>query len=114
MSLGKTLAAAHGRECKGPQSLQAKSVGTAIAKAAKAVGIDSVVTNRVWSAMGLDPATTLHDVRWGEQYSAGGIDDFVWLFQISGAVPASHLVGGYKGAVSKRHCWRRLGGLRSS
>ncbi len=76
------------------------------------VGIDSVVTNRVWSAMGLDPATTLHDVRWGEQYTAGGIDDFVWLFQISGAVPASHLVGGYKGAVSKRQpsMYFRLGG----
>jgi hypothetical protein len=76
------------------------------------VGIDSVVTNRVWSAMGLDPATTLHDVRWGDQYTAGGIDDFVWLFQISGAVPASHLVGGYKGAVSKRQppMYFRLGG----
>jgi large subunit ribosomal protein L18 len=45
-TVGKTLAAAHGRECKGPQSLQAKSVGTAIAKAAKAVGIDSVVFDR--------------------------------------------------------------------
>jgi hypothetical protein len=76
------------------------------------VGIDSVVTNRVWSAMGLDPATTLHDVRWGEQFTADGIDDFVWLFQISGAVPASHLVGGYKGAVSKRQppMYFRLGG----
>src|SRR6202035_6096649 len=28
------------------------------------VGVDAVVTNRVWTAMGLDPATTLHDVRW--------------------------------------------------
>jgi len=72
------------------------------------VGVDSVVTNRVWTAMGLDPATTLHDVRWGERYA----DDFVWLFQISGAVPASHLVGGYKGAVSERQppMYFRLGG----
>jgi len=66
------------------------------------VGVDAVVTNRVWSAMGLDPATTLHDVRWGERYTDNGFDEFVWLFQISGAVPASHLAGGYKGAVSKR------------
>jgi L-fucose isomerase-like protein len=76
------------------------------------VGVDALVTNRVWTAMGLDPATTLHDVRWGEQYTAGGFDDFVWLFQISGAVPASHLVGGYKGAVSERQpsMYFRLGG----
>jgi hypothetical protein len=75
-------------------------------------GVDAVVTNRVWTAMGLDPATTLHDVRWGEQYTADGFDEFVWLFQISGAVPASHLVGGYRGAVSKRQppMYFRLGG----
>ncbi len=72
------------------------------------VGVDAVVTNRVWTAMGLDPATTLHDVRWGERYA----DEFVWLFQISGAVPASHLVNGYKGAVSERQpsMYFRLGG----
>jgi L-fucose isomerase-like protein len=79
-------------------------------------GVDAIVTNRVWSAMGLDPATTLHDVRWGERYkgdsSKGKIDEFVWLFQISGAVPASHLVGGYAGAVSERQpaMYFRLGG----
>ena len=77
------------------------------------VGVDAVVTNRVWTAMGLDPATTLHDVRWGERYTADGMDDFVWLFQISGAVPPSHLAGGYKGAVSERQpsmYFRRGGG----
>jgi L-fucose isomerase-like protein len=75
-------------------------------------GVDAIVTNRVWSAMGLDPATTLHDVRWGEQYTAEGFDEFVWLFQISGAVPASHLVEGYRGAVSERQpaMYFRLGG----
>jgi hypothetical protein len=80
------------------------------------VGVDAIVTNRVWTAMGLDPATTLHDVRWGEHYkgesSKGEIDEFVWLFQISGAVPASHLAGGYAGAVSERQpaMYFRLGG----
>jgi hypothetical protein len=81
------------------------------------VGVDSIVTNRVWTAMGLDPATTLHDVRWGEWFKGAGadgkmIDEFVWLFQISGAVPASHLVGGYKGAVSERQpsMYFRMGG----
>jgi hypothetical protein len=76
------------------------------------VGLDSLITNRVWSAMHLDPATTLHDVRWGEHYTGQGIDDYVWLLQISGAVPASHLTGGYAKAVSERQApmYFRLGG----
>lgn len=45
-TVGKTLAAAHGREFKGPQSVQAKEVGTAIAKAAKTSGITTVVFDR--------------------------------------------------------------------
>ena len=45
-AIGKTLASAHGREFKGPQSLQAKSVGEAIAKSAKSIGISSVVFDR--------------------------------------------------------------------
>jgi hypothetical protein len=61
------------------------------------VAVDSLVTNRIWTAMGLDPATTLHDVRWGEQYG----DDFVWVFEISGSVPASHN-GGYDRSYSMR------------
>ena len=75
-------------------------------------GLDALVTNRVWTAMGLDPATTLHDVRWGEHYKGGDIDDFVWVFQISGAVPASHLQGGYAKACSERQpaMYFRLGG----
>ncbi len=75
-------------------------------------GLDMLVTNRVWTAMGLDPATTLHDVRWGEHYTGDGIDDFVWVFQISGAVPASHIQGGYAKAISERQppMYFRLGG----
>lgn len=65
-------------------------------------GLDALVTNRCWTALGLDPSTTLHDVRWGERYAGGGIDDFVWLLQISGAAPASHLIDGYRGASSER------------
>src|SRR6185437_3742488 len=56
-------------------------------EADECAGLDSLITNRVWRAMHLDPATTLHDVRWGEHYTGNGIDDFVWVFQISGAVP---------------------------
>lgn len=62
------------------------------------VAVDALITNRVWTAMGLDPATTLHDVRWGENYDG----EFVWVYEISGAVPASHLIGGYAGADSWR------------
>ena len=62
------------------------------------VAADALVTNRVWSAMGLDPATTLHDVRWGEDYEG----QFVWVFEISGSIPASHLENGYASAVSMR------------
>lgn len=65
-------------------------------------GLDALVTNRCWNVLKLDPATTLHDVRWGEHYTGNGIDDFVWVLQISGAAPASHFVNGYKGASSER------------
>lgn len=61
------------------------------------VAVDSLITNRVWTAMGLDPATTLHDVRWGLDYG----DQFVWVFEISGSVPASHN-GGYDKSWSMR------------
>jgi len=64
--------------------------------------LDSLTTNRIWNAMGLDPATTLHDIRWGEYFSDDGIKDFVWVFQISGAIPASHIEGGYQGASCDR------------
>jgi hypothetical protein len=76
------------------------------------VGLDQIFTNRIWSAMHMDPASTLHDVRWGEHYKGNGIDDFVWVFQISGAVPASHIAGGYAKASSERQppMYFRLGG----
>jgi hypothetical protein len=75
-------------------------------------GVDALVTNRLWTAMGFDPSTTLHDVRYGEAYSGDGVDDFVWVFEISGAAPASHFIGGYAGAVSERQpeMYFRLGG----
>ena len=61
------------------------------------VAVDSLVTNRIWTAMGLDPATTLHDIRWGQDYDGR----FVWVFEISGSVPASHN-GGYDKSWSMR------------
>jgi L-fucose isomerase-like protein len=61
------------------------------------VAVDSLVTNRIWTAMGLDPATTLHDIRWGQDFEG----QFVWVFEISGSVPASHN-GGYDKSWSMR------------
>src|SRR4051794_20270462 len=71
-------------------------------------GLDALVTNRVWTALGFDPETTLHDVRYGEPYR----DEYVWVFEISGSVPPAHLTGGYSGAVSERQppMYFRLGG----
>ncbi len=73
-------------------------------------GVDAILTNRCWTALGMDPSTTLHDVRWGEAYrdepaqapTEASTEAFVWLFQISGAAPASHFVGGYAGSSSER------------
>jgi hypothetical protein len=64
--------------------------------------LDALVTNRVWTALGLEPSTTLHDLRWGEPYPVDGEEPFVWVFEISGAAPASHFIGGYAGARSER------------
>jgi hypothetical protein len=67
-------------------------------EADEGVAVDALVTNRIWTAMGLDPATTLHDVRWGEEYEG----QFVWVLEISGAVPPSHFEEGYAEAVGWR------------
>ncbi|WP_238011931.1 fucose isomerase [Dactylosporangium sp. AC04546] len=67
-------------------------------EADEGVAVDALVTNRIWTAMGLDPATTLHDVRWGEDYAG----EFVWVFEISGSVPPSHFATGYAEAVGWR------------
>ncbi len=61
-------------------------------------GLDALLTNRVWTRLGFDPETTLHDIRYGEEYRG----EFVWVFEISGAAPAQHFIGGYAGAVSER------------
>lgn len=61
-------------------------------------GVDALITNRVWSKLNLAPETTLHDIRYGEKFNG----DFVWVLEISGAVPPNHFLDGYKGAVSER------------
>jgi hypothetical protein len=75
-------------------------------------GLDALVTNRVWRKLGLSPETTLHDVRYGETCRWNDREEFVWVFEISGAAPPAHFIGGYAGAVSERQppMYFRLGG----
>jgi hypothetical protein len=75
-------------------------------------GLDALVTNRIWTRLGFDPETTLHDIRYGEPYPVEGKEEFVWVFEISGAAPPRHFLGEYKGAVSERQppMYFRLGG----
>src|ERR1043166_138606 len=75
-------------------------------------GLDGLVTYRLWRKLGFPPENTLHDLRWGQHYKHNGVDDYVWVFLISGAAPPAHFIGGYKGAVSERQppMYFRLGG----
>ena len=75
-------------------------------------GLDGLVTYRLWRKLGFAPENTLHDLRWGQHYKGNGLNDYVWVFLISGAVPPAHLIGGFKGASSERQppMYFRLGG----
>jgi L-fucose isomerase-like protein len=75
-------------------------------------GLDALMTNRVHTAMGQPPENTLHDVRWGDQDQSGTVDDYVWVFLISGSAPPAHFIDGWKGASSERQppMYFRLGG----
>jgi hypothetical protein len=75
-------------------------------------GLDSLVTYRLWKQLGFSPENTLHDLRWGRHFRAGKLDDFVWVFEISGASPPAHFEGGFRGATSERQppMYFRLGG----
>ncbi|MBK7404665.1 MAG: fucose isomerase [Phycisphaerales bacterium] len=73
-------------------------------------GLDALVTDRVWRAMGMTPDNTLHDVRWSDTDRSGTTpytphgewDGQIWVFEISGAVPPSHFAKGYADAIGYR------------
>jgi hypothetical protein len=75
-------------------------------------GMDGLLTNRLWRELGFAPENTLHDLRWGQHFRGTGVNDYVWVFLISGAAPPAHFVGGYRGASSERQppMYFRLGG----
>ncbi|WP_176084032.1 fucose isomerase [Martelella sp. HB161492] len=65
-------------------------------------GLDALMTNRIHTALGQPVETTLHDIRWGGEDPTGTTNEYVWTFEISGAVPAAHNEGGYAGSSSMR------------
>jgi L-fucose isomerase-like protein len=65
-------------------------------------GLDSLLTYNLWQQLGMSGENTLHDLRWGQHYEGNGINDFVWVFLISGAAPPAHFANGYAGASSER------------
>jgi len=75
-------------------------------------GLDGIFTNRVHRALKQPIENTLHDLRWGAPDPTGTVDDYVWVFLISGATPPAHHIGGYAGSDSHRQppMYFRLGG----
>ncbi|MCH8270703.1 MAG: fucose isomerase, partial [Planctomycetes bacterium] len=98
-------------------------------------GLDGLITHRVWRAMGMQPDNTLHDLRWGDWWEHSlpvvprmsdqeqrdvssesrptqSPQTWVWVFEISGAVPPTHFENGYASATSVRQppIYFRLGG----
>ncbi len=75
-------------------------------------GLDGLMTYRVHKCMDQPVENTLHDVRWGDIDRSGTVEDYVWVFLISGSAPPAHFIDGWKGASSERQpeMYFRLGG----
>ncbi len=65
-------------------------------------GLDGLLTYRVHRALSQPVENTLHDIRWGDYDRFGTVNDYVWVFEISGAVPPAHFAGGWAGAEGFR------------
>ena len=65
-------------------------------------GLDALMINRLHRALGEPVETTLHYLRWGDVDRGGATDEYVWVFEISGAAPPAHHEGGYRGSDSVR------------
>jgi L-fucose isomerase-like protein len=83
-------------------------------------GLDGLITYKLWRKLGYSPENTLHDLRWGRHYKGEGkyadghgpVDDYIWVFEISGSAPPEHFNGKWQGASSERQppMYFRLGG----
>ena len=65
-------------------------------------GLDALMTRRVHEALGQPVENTLHDLRWGDWDRSGTVDDYVWVFLISGSAPPAHHIGGWRGSDGHR------------
>lgn len=65
-------------------------------------GLDGLMTKIVHDELGQPPENTLHDLRWGDDDPTGTVDDYVWVFLISGSAPPEHHIGKWKGSDSHR------------
>lgn len=65
-------------------------------------GLDALMTHRVHAALGEPVENTLHDLRWGDWDKSGTVDDYVWVFLISGSAPPAHHIGGWAGSDGHR------------
>jgi hypothetical protein len=81
-------------------------------EADECAGLDGLMTYRVHRAMRQPVENTLHDLRWGDIDRSGTVEDYVWVFLISGSAPPAHFAGGWSGASSERQppMYFRLGG----
>ncbi len=65
-------------------------------------GLDALITYRVHKELRQPVESTLHDIRWGDPDRSGTVEDYVWVFLISGAAPPAHFIAGWKGAEGLR------------
>ena len=81
-------------------------------EADECAGVDGLMTYRIHKALGQPVENTLHDIRWADADQSGSTQEYVWVFEISGAAPPSHFIDGWKGASGERQppMYFRLGG----
>jgi L-fucose isomerase-like protein len=65
-------------------------------------GLDALLTYRVQKATGQPVETTLHDIRWGDIDRSRTVEDYIWVFLISGAAPPAHFIDRWAGAEGFR------------
>lgn len=65
-------------------------------------GLDGLMTYRVHKALGQPVENTLHDLRWGDVDQSGTVNDYVWVFLISGSAPPAHHIDGWAGSDGHR------------
>jgi hypothetical protein len=99
-------------KCDGSAELYAGQPLPCFNEVDECAGLDGLMTYRVHKALNQPVENTLHDLRWGDLDASGSTDEYVWVFEISGSVPASHFARGWAEATGERQppMYFRLGG----